>query len=106
MGVVISCIIIPRLSDKYGRKYLSIFGSSLHILAAIVIIFSTSFKLTLAMLFIAGFAMGARCFVGYAFMTDHMKLSDTSKVTSATFFFDSMGIFFAAIYFKHISRHW
>ena len=103
-GIVISCLIIPRLSDIYGRKWFAIFGSSLHILSALVIIFSTSFKLTLFCLFMVGFAMGARCFVGYAFITEHMKQSDSAKVTSATFFLDSMGIFFASLYFKYISR--
>ena len=105
-GAVISSLIVPRISDKYGRKLITIIGLMAHMVGATVILFSHSLKNSLTMILLIGFAMGGRCFVGYAFMTEHMRTKDASKVTSATFFVDSLGIFVASIYFKFISKNW
>lgn len=81
-------------------------GIAVHILGMALVVFTHNLKIALASILLMGFAMGARCFVGYAFTTEHMKTIDSGKVTSATFFFDSMGIFVASIYFKFISKDW
>ena len=53
-----------------------------------------------------GLAMGARVFVGYVWMTENMRTKDVPNATAFLFFFDSMGIFVAAMYFKYISIDW
>ena len=58
------------------------------------------------MSFFMGFAMGARVFVGYVWMTENMRLKDVPTCTALLFFIDSMGIFVASIYFKYIGKDW
>ena len=106
IGCVISSFIFPRLSDKYGRRNLTILGYTLHLIPSLIILVSESLHLSLAMSFFMGFAMGARVFVGYVWMTENMRLKDVPTCTALLFFIDSMGIFVASIYFKYIGKDW
>lgn len=45
-------------------------------------------------------------FVMYVWLVENMRQEDASKVTSVMFFFDSLGIFNASIYFKFIANDW
>ena len=105
-GVVVSCSIMPRLSDLYGRKYISLSGTFMHISCSCVILFSTSLNLSLFMTFLLGFAMGGRVLVGYCWMSEHMQEKDVPTVTAFLFMLDSMGILISTIYFKFISKNW
>lgn len=106
MGVVISALIMPRMSDIYGRKKIAISGSIGHFLASLVILSSHSLNLSLTMTFILGFMMGGRVLVGYCWMTEHMNSKNVPKVTALMFLCDSIGIFVAALYFRFISKNW
>lgn len=57
-------------------------------------------------MFVIGFSMAARAFVGYLFMTENMRIKDFSYATAVMFTIDSLGILISSIYFKHISRNW
>lgn len=105
-GLVVGSIIFPRMSDIYGRKWISVVGNILHIAACIVILFSHSLELSMAMNFLVGVAVGSRAFVGYVWMSEYMRIKDVAKVTSLVFLFDSMCIFNASILFKFITKDW
>jgi MFS family permease len=106
VGVVISSLFMPRLSDLYGRKNIALSGTIMHVCCSLVILVSTSLKLSLFMTFLLGFAMGGRVLVGYCWMSEHMREIDLPKVTGFMFFCDSFGILISTIYFKYISKNW
>lgn len=70
LGLVIGSLTLPKLSDVKGRKPIALFGNVLHVIAAMIILFSTSQKLTLWMLFFVGFATAGRVFTGFAWMSE------------------------------------
>ena len=72
-GVVVSSLIMPRLSDNFGRKKLTLIGTSGHFLCAIGILCSKSLNFSLAMTFLLGFNMGGRVLVGYCWLSEHME---------------------------------
>lgn len=78
----------------------------MHLVPCLMILLSDSLNFSLCMVFFIGLAMGGRMFVGYVWMTEHMRIADVPKMTATLFFFDSLGIFVASIYFKHISKDW
>ena len=78
----------------------------MHLFPCLGLLMSNDFKFSLVMIFITGFSMGGRAFVGYVWMTEHMQVKDVPRATSFLFFFDSLAIFVAAIYFEHISKDW
>ena len=105
-GVVVSSFIMPRLSDNYGRKKISLVGTTGHFFCSIGILCSTSLNFSLAMTFLLGFNMGGRVLVGYCWLTEHMHTDSVKYVTAVMFFFDSGGILVATIYFRYISKNW
>lgn len=105
-GLVLGSLILPRLSDKLGRKKLSALGGMLHVLSSLVILSTSSIQLAFAMIFVSGFAFAGRVFVGYVWMTEHMRVQDVPKATAAMFAIDSLCIMNAAIYFQYISKDW
>ena len=58
------------------------------------------------MVFMMGLGVGGRMFVGYVWCCEHMRIQDVAKSTAIMFFFDSLGIFNASIYFQYISKDW
>lgn len=106
VGVVVSAFIMPRLSDIYGRKKISLSGTIGHLLCSIGILFSHSLNFSLFMTFMLGFNMGGRVLVGYCWVTEHMHTESVKYVTAFMFLFDSAGILIATIYFRFISKNW
>ena len=104
--MVISCFILPRLSDIYGRKKIFIFGICLHLIAGYTITFSKNLKLTLVMILLQGFAMGGRAMAGFCWMVENFLAEHASKITSIMFFIDSLAICISSLYFKNISKDW
>jgi len=43
VGLVLGSIFLPRLSDIYGRKSLTLLGGTLHLVASFMILLSDSF---------------------------------------------------------------
>ena len=106
IGVALSSLIFPRLSDLIGRKHVAIIGNLLHVFAGKLIFMSDSQMLTFIMCFVQGFGMGGRVFIGFFWMTENMRTSDVPKATTIIFFVDALCIFFASIWFKYISKDW
>lgn len=50
--------------------------------------------------------MTGRCFIGYIWLTESMRIEDTTKSTSIMFVFDSFSILFASLYFKYVLKDW
>ena len=57
-------------------------------------------------MFLIGIAMSGRAFVGYVWISESLRIRDTTRSTAFVMCIDSLGIFFAAIYFKFISKNW
>ena len=73
---------------------------------ATVFLVSHNFKMSLLMIFIMGFGMGGRVFVGYVWMSENMRIKDVSKATAIMFTIDAFAIFISAVYFMKISKDW
>ena len=48
-GVVVGCVVMPRLGDVAGRKRIAVIGNIIHLISAFVILFTTSMDVNLAM---------------------------------------------------------
>ena len=104
-GVTSGSLILPRLSDQYGRRKVALIGNLLHLFPGILFLFSHSLNFSLFLIFIMGIGMGGRVFVGYIFMTENMRIADSPKATAAMFTFDAMNLAISAVYFKY-NKDW
>lgn len=103
-GVVISSLILPRLSDIYGRRLISILSIFLHIFAGCTILNTKSLTISLIANFLMGIAMSGRAFVGWAWMVEHMASKDAPWTTSIVLSLDAASIFMASLWFQYISK--
>jgi len=55
-GFLISCLIFPPLSDKYGRKNLFLLGGFAQMIVVLVMLLDKSIEIQLIMIFSLGFA--------------------------------------------------
>jgi MFS family permease len=58
------------------------------------------------MTFFVGFGMAGRMFVGFVYLSEHLKKEDVAKATAVMFVIDALCIFWSALYFKFISKDW
>jgi hypothetical protein len=58
------------------------------------------------MIFVMGFGMGGRVFVGFVWMSENMRVRDVCNATAGMFTCDALCIFVAAVYFSLISKDW
>ena len=103
-GVLVGSILFPRLSDILGRRKVAFFGNVVHFFSCFVFLWIKDLNFALFLMFVIGFSMAARAFVGYLFMTENMRIRDFSYATAVMFTIDSLGILVSSIYFKNISR--
>jgi MFS transporter, putative metabolite:H+ symporter len=96
-GLVIGSFILPRLSDKYGRRKLALMGNYMHMVTATIFLVSHNLKISLLMIFVMGFGMGGRVFVGYVWMSENMRIKDVAKATAIMFTIDALCILIAAL---------
>lgn len=72
IGLVIGSTMLPRISDFLGRKPIVMIGTFLHIVCSIILLSTNNRTVAYASLFIMGFGMSGRCFVGYVWLTGFM----------------------------------
>ena len=106
IGVVLGSLTLPGISDKVGRKPISILGISLSFGAAIVVLYSSSLNVLWVMQFILGFSSCGRYFVGYLYFTEHWHVNEVSKATGVLFSCDALTLAVCTVYFKYISNNW
>ena len=71
-GVVIGSVILPRLSDHKGRKYVAAFASVGHLIGQVIVGMSSNLQLSYACYFLMGLMMPGRAFVSYIWMSEQM----------------------------------
>lgn len=107
-GVVLGAATLPRVSDTLGRRPLVIFGATMHLICALIVLLSTSRILTYAMYFMLGFCMMGRAIIGFIWATEHMMEKHVPRATSIAFGLDSLCIAIVSLYFMNTpkSNHW
>ena len=70
-------MIVPRLSDIYGRKPFIVSCCILHLIGAALVLLTSELTFAYLLTFLMGFAMTGRYFVGYMWLTENMRIEDT-----------------------------
>ena len=105
-GVVISSLIFPPLSDKVGRRPITIFGIGGQAIAGLILLYSKTVTLTYGLVFAMGIAMAPRVFVTYVLIMELLPISKTAIVTSVTFGIDGLVLTWCSLYFMFIDNNW
>ncbi len=69
-GITTSALIIPRLSDLYGRRIIYFVSMVGHLITYFIMLVSKSLDLTLVMMLMFGFFSLGRASIGYIYMQE------------------------------------
>ncbi len=85
---VISNLILPPIADKFGRRKFVYAGSVIQLVSYVIVIFSSSYTLSLTTVFIYGITMSIRMFITYPHLMEVLPPSVAPKVSNNLFFLD------------------
>jgi len=104
VGLLVGCLIVPRLSDLYGRFRLLLLGNMLHISTSLLILTTSNIHVALVLIFLLGLAMSGRTIVMYIWMSEQLTTRDNSVWTPLMFSLDTSIVLFSALYFRFVSK--
>jgi MFS family permease len=105
LGFAISAGVVPRLADKWGRKWPYIASLSLQLAAYVQLYFSKSIYYSLAMYLIVGLSAGGRVAIGTTYLNEFVPSKYQNIVTTTINVGDSSTMIFQAIYY-YFNRDW
>lgn len=105
IGWVCALLILPRLSDKYGRKRFVQVGEFLHFSIAVFIYFSTNFTSLIVCMFLFGATKA--CTISLVFLWTAELIPQRKHSTHGAFVngVEMSFVFFSAIYF-YFFKYW
>lgn len=105
-GYSLSCLIVPRLADLYGRRLPFIVSSWFQFLIYFGIFFSKSYLFTVAMILIFGFCGAGRSLIGYLYLLELVPSEWKTLVGTSLHSANSCTFIFSALYFWFVSKDW
>ncbi len=106
VGYSVSCLIIPRIADIYGRRLPYIVSSFIQFLVYFGIFFSRDSLMTIALILIFGFCGAGRSGIGYLYLLEMMPADWKTMVGTLTHSVNSCTFIVSAIYFWYVSKDW
>lgn len=105
-GYSVSCLIVPRLADIYGRRLPYIVSSCIQFFVYLGIFFSRDSLMTIALILIFGFCGAGRSGIGYLYLLEMMPSDWKTMVGTLTHSVNSCTFIFSALYFWQLSKDW
>ena len=106
LGWAISCLIIPILADKHGRKKVFCISVILNLIIWFLTLFSKNLYLTLFLMLCFGFLSVGRLSVGYFLLLEYTPKRWQSLVGSVPHIFNNLVAIILCVYFGYISKYW
>lgn len=105
-GMGVGNLIMPILSDRFGRKLICLIGCFIHVAAGVTLIFTTNYKAAFSVFILQGFGFTARLVVGYIWFIENIPKTYVATVSCIIFIFDSFASGVTLIYFYEINKDW
>jgi MFS family permease len=74
-GLAASAIVLPRISDIFGRKKIYFIAMALHLIVYFVFLVSTSLTLNIVMMLLFGALSVGRASIGYIYMQEFTPIA-------------------------------
>ena len=105
-GWTISCLIIPRISDLYGRKIMTLTTVSISTLIYLGLILSKNLDLSIALLFFYGLMLSGKTINTYVYLLELVPKKYQAYVGTVFLFADGTTTIWISLYFRYISKNW
>eukprot|EP00347_Sterkiella_histriomuscorum_P019689 403340662 len=105
-GWTISCLIVPRLADLYGRKWPIICCSCISFVLILGLILSNNLNLSIALFFFLGMCQTGKISTVYVMMLELIPQFSTTILGTIVQLLDGATLIWSSIYFRYISKDW
>lgn len=99
LGWVISLIILPRVADNFGRKWIYLGGMVLTVVVYTGVLLSNSVNFLIVLQLFGGIATGIRMSMGYVYMMEFIPTKTQAIVGTVHLIVESFVAVFCCIYF-------
>ncbi|CDW90772.1 solute carrier family member 5 [Stylonychia lemnae] len=106
LGIVVGCFTLARAGDIYGRRRIFIIGMVSQIIVCTTILFSTSIYFDYVLLFLIGWAITGKQFVGFSYLIELQPVKQQVIMGTAMFMLEAVAYLFICAYFSYISKYW
>jgi len=106
IGWVCTLLVLPRLADTYGRKWIYRLGMILTGACLSCVYVSSSINSMIAIIFCIGVLTSVRITISYVYLNEFILSKYQAYVGTIWGIFDSMVFLMTTIYFDHISKFW
>ncbi len=106
LGWTLSCLILPRLADTYGRRPLVLIFSWFSVLVYLGLLLSRSLELTIALFFLLGLTCTGKSSTGYVYLMELIGAKWQAWASVYMMLLDSITMIMLAVYFKYITKEW
>lgn len=106
LGYAFGCLFIPRITDKYGRKFPFIMCMTLQFPLYVMMLISRNIKLNTGLSFFLGVCCVGRYNGCYINISEYVHTRYKNAVSTMLLVFDSLTNILVALYCKSISKNW
>ena len=106
IGYSLSCLVIPRIADLYGRRLPYIVSAWFQLFIFFGIFFSESSLFTTALILVFGFCGAGRSAVGYLYLLELVPKDWKTLTGTCCHAANSLTFVFSGFYFWFISKDW
>lgn len=99
-------IIIPQLSDSYGRRHIFIFTMAITLISEVGLIFSHSMNLSALYMVLLGFAFPGKNIVGLNYLLEFTPLRLHTKFVTTKMVCECLILYLMSKGYEQVSRHW
>ncbi len=99
IGVVIGALVIPSLSDKYGRKLLILVSNALHLIGVGGIMLSPTLSVLYVFFFVLGFKATGAMNVTYVYMSEVVRKDKRTSYSTLACLIDSCNTLALPLYY-------
>lgn len=97
---------LPRLADKYGRRWVTIASMLLTTLLMLIMLFNKKLNWTITMMFFAGMATSGRELVGFVYGNEFFTPKWQIYYGTLFIFMDGISIVTSAIYYDWVYKYY
>jgi MFS family permease len=105
-GLFMFLPIIPPLGDIYGRKIVFKYTMYTTLAAQFFMVFSKSFEITVACIFVSGACWNGKNIVGLSYAEEFLPKKHSKDIIAALFIIGSVAMFYAPLQFITFSNSW
>ena len=106
VGLVLGSVTVTRIADLIGRKPVFMAGLVTQNIVLTGLIFNTNYDVACVIIFIIGFSLAAKYYVGYTYLVEMQPKDKQILIGCSEMIFEAFIYFFVIAYYTWMAKDW